>query len=126
MVRRHPGEGGCPIFRGALNALHTVTSPYARRIFGDLLGLPAGMVHHGLPLGNLGGVTLIPTSPMPKNLADVLLQGDEFCFGPAYDGSEDHSMLLGHWCFVNPSDSLAAITAHAHQCGGQDTGLPLS
>ncbi len=66
MVRRHPGEGGCPIFCGALHALHTVTSPYARRIFGDLPGLPAGMMHHGLPLENFGGVTLIPTSPLPK------------------------------------------------------------
>ena len=27
MVRRHPGEGGCPIFCDALNALHTVTAP---------------------------------------------------------------------------------------------------
>ena len=111
---------GFPI---TFDALHAVTGPYGRRIFEDLLGLPAGTVRHGLPLENFGGGHPDPNLTYAKPLADALLQEDEFCFGAACDGDGDRNMILGRGCFVNPSDSLAVITAHATQVKGYRQGL---
>ena len=111
---------GFPI---TFDALHAVTGPYARRIFEDLLGLPAGTVRHGMPLEDFGGGHPDPNLTYARPLADALLQGDEFCFGAACDGDGDRNMILGRGCFVNPSDSLAVIAAHATQVKGYRHGL---
>ncbi len=111
---------GFPI---TFDALHAVTGPYGRRIFEGLLGLPAGTVRHGLPLEDFGGGHPDPNLTYAKPLADAVLQGDEFCFGAACDGDGDRNMILGRGCFVNPSDSLAVITAHATQVKGYRQGL---
>ena len=110
-------------FPVTFDALHAVTGPYARRIFEDLLGLPAGTVRHGTPLEDFGGGHPDPNLTYAKALADALLQGDEFCFGAACDGDGDRNMILGRRCFVNPSDSLAVITAHATGVKGYRHGL---
>ncbi|MDE0646684.1 MAG: alpha-D-glucose phosphate-specific phosphoglucomutase [Cyanobacteria bacterium MAG IRC4_bin_6] len=110
-------------FPVTFDALHAVTGPYARRIFEDLLGLPVGTVRHGVPLEDFGGGHPDPNLTYAKPLADALLQGDEFCFGAACDGDGDRNMILGRRCFVNPSDSLAVITAHATRVKGYRNGL---
>ena len=110
-------------FPVTFDALHAVTGPYARRIFEDLLGLPAGTVRHGLPLEDFGGGHPDPNLTYAKPLADALLQGDEFSFGAACDGDGDRNMILGRRCFVNPSDSLAVLTAHATRVKGYRQGL---
>ena len=44
-----------PGFRMAFDAMHAVTGPYARRIFEELRGAPAGTVMNGEPLEDFGG-----------------------------------------------------------------------
>ena len=105
------------------DALHAVTGPYGRRIFEELLGAPAGTVRNGEPLEDFGGGHPDPNLTYARSLADLLLQGDAFRFGAACDGDGDRNMILGHRCFVNPSDSLAVITAHATKIKGYQQGL---
>ena len=113
-------SSGFPI---TFDALHAVTGPYAQRIFEDLLGLPVGTVRNGVPLEDFGEGHPDPNLTYAKPLADALLQGDEFSFGAACDGDGDRNMILGRGCFVNPSDSLAVLTAHATQVKGYGQGL---
>ena len=97
----------------AFDAMHAVTGPYARRLLEGLLGAPAGSVRHGTPLEDFGGGHPDPNLTYAHELADLLLNGDGFRFGAACDGDGDRNMILGHRCFVNPSDSLAVLTANA-------------
>ncbi|QNI86219.1 phosphoglucomutase [Synechococcus sp. PROS-7-1] len=97
----------------AFDAMHAVTGPYARRLLEGLLGAPAGSVRHGTPLEDFGGGHPDPNLTYAHELADLLLNGDGFRFGAACDGDGDRNMILGQRCFVNPSDSLAVLTANA-------------
>ena len=56
-------------------------------------------------------------------LADLLMKGDAYQFGAACDGDGDRNMILGTRCFVNPSDSLAVLTANATLAPGYADGL---
>ena len=98
-----------PIVFDALNA---VTGPYATRLFQGMLGAPVGTVRNGVPLEDFGGCHPDPNLTYAKELADLLLKGDKYCFGAACDGDGDRNMILGRNCFVNPSDSLALLTAN--------------
>lgn len=100
-------------FPVAFDAMHAVTGPYARRLLEGLLGAPAGSVRHGTPLEDFGGGHPDPNLTYAHELADLLLNGDGFRFGAACDGDGDRNMILGQRCFVNPSDSLAVLTANA-------------
>jgi phosphoglucomutase len=54
---------------------------------------------------------------------DVLFADNAPDFGAASDGDGDRNMILGRNFFVNPSDSLAVITANAHLIPGYKNGL---
>jgi phosphoglucomutase len=110
-------------FRLAFDAMHAVTGPYAHRIFEQLLGAPAGTVRNGVPLEDFGGGHPDPNLTYAHELAELLLQGDRFDFGAACDGDGDRNMILGRGCFVNPSDSLAVLTANATLAPGYADGL---
>jgi phosphoglucomutase len=110
-------------FRLAFDAMHAVTGPYAKRIFEQLLGAPAGTVRNGLPLEDFGGGHPDPNLTYAHDLAELLLQGDLYDFGAACDGDGDRNMILGRRCFVNPSDSLAVLTAQATLAPGYAAGL---
>ena len=97
----------------AFDAMHAVTGPYAIRLLEGLLGAPAGSVRNGIPLEDFGGGHPDPNLTYAHELADLLLKGDAYRFGAACDGDGDRNMLLGQRCFVNPSDSLAVLTANA-------------
>ena len=97
----------------AFDAMHAVTGPYAKRILEGLLGAPAGSVRNGVPLEDFGNGHPDPNLTYAHDLAELLLQGDDYRFGAACDGDGDRNMILGHRCFVNPSDSLAVLTANA-------------
>ena len=97
----------------AFDAMHAVTGPYASRVFEDLLGAPAGSVRNGVPLEDFGKGHPDPNLTYANELADLLLKGDAYRFGAACDGDGDRNMILGRHCFVNPSDSLAVLTANA-------------
>jgi phosphoglucomutase len=110
-------------FRLAFDAMHAVTGPYASRIFEQLLGAPAGTVRNGVPLEDFGGGHPDPNLTYAHDLAALLLEGDGFDFGAACDGDGDRNMILGRRCFVNPSDSLAVLTANATLAPGYADGL---
>ena len=97
----------------AFDAMHAVTGPYATRLFEGLLGAPAGTVRNGAPSEDFGGGHPDPNLTYADELAALLLEGDAYRFGAACDGDGDRNMILGRHCFVNPSDSLAVLTANA-------------
>ncbi|MFM2123090.1 MAG: hypothetical protein RLZZ589_1527 [Cyanobacteriota bacterium] len=113
-------RGDYPI---AFDAMHAVTGPYAKRLLEGLLGAPAGSVRNGTPLEDFGGGHPDPNLTYAHELADLLLHGDGFRFGAACDGDGDRNMILGQRCFVNPSDSLAVLTANATLVPGYSEGL---
>ena len=110
-------------FPMAFDAMHAVTGPYATRILEGLLGAPAGTVRHGLPLEDFGGGHPDPNLTYAHELAELLLGGEAYRFGAACDGDGDRNMILGARCFVNPSDSLAVLTANASLVPGYADGL---
>ena len=107
----------------AFDAMHAVTGPYASRLFESLLGAPAGSVRNGVPLEDFGGGHPDPNLTYAHELADLLLNGDAHRFGAACDGDGDRNMILGNQCFVNPSDSLAVLTANASVVPAYASGL---
>ncbi len=113
-------RGDFPI---AFDAMHAVTGPYAKRLFEGLLGAPAGTVRNGTPLEDFGGGHPDPNLTYAHDLAELLLGGDAYRFGAACDGDGDRNMVIGQRCFVNPSDSLAVLTANATLAPGYAAGL---
>jgi phosphoglucomutase len=107
----------------AFDAMHAVTGPYATRLFEGLLGAPAGSVRNGTPLEDFGNGHPDPNLTYAHDLAELLLEGDEYRFGAACDGDGDRNMILGQRCFVNPSDSLAVLTANATLAPAYAEGL---
>ena len=107
----------------AFDAMHAVTGPYAMRLFEGLLGAPAGSVRNGTPLEDFGGGHPDPNLTYAHELAELLLEGDAYRFGAACDGDGDRNMILGQRCFVNPSDSLAVLTANATLAPAYASGL---
>ena len=113
-------KSGFPI---AFDAMHAVTGPYAKRVLEDLLGAPSGSVRNAIPLEDFGGGHPDPNLTYAHELADLLMKGDGYRFGAACDGDGDRNMILGNRCFVNPSDSLAVLTANATLVPGYADGL---
>ncbi|MCT0231320.1 alpha-D-glucose phosphate-specific phosphoglucomutase [Synechococcus sp. CS-1324] len=113
-------RGDFPI---AFDAMHAVTGPYASRLLEGLLGAPAGTVRNGIPLEDFGGGHPDPNLTYAHELAELLMGSDAFRFGAACDGDGDRNMILGQRCFVNPSDSLAVLTANAGLAPGYVGGL---
>ena len=110
-------------FPMAFDAMHAVTGPYASRIFEGVLGAPAGTVRNGIPLEDFGGGHPDPNLTYAHELAELLMGSDAYKFGAACDGDGDRNMILGTRCFVNPSDSLAVLTANATLAPGYGDGL---
>lgn len=110
-------------FAVAFDAMHAVTGPYATRLLEGLLGAPAGTVRNGIPLEDFGGGHPDPNLTYAHELAELLLEGNAYAFGAACDGDGDRNMILGRACFVNPSDSLAVLTANATLVPGYAEGL---
>ena len=107
----------------AFDAMHAVTGPYAKRLLEGLLGAPAGSVRNAEPLEDFGGGHPDPNLTYAHELAELLLGSDAYRFGAACDGDGDRNMILGTRCFVNPSDSLAVLTANATLVPGYADGL---
>ena len=107
----------------AFDAMHAVTGPYAKTLLEEVLGAPAGTVRNGTPLEDFGGGHPDPNLTYAHELADLLMKGDAYQFGAACDGDGDRNMILGNRCFVNPSDSLAVLTANATLAPGYASGL---
>jgi len=107
----------------AFDAMHAVTGPYATRLLEGLLGAPSGSVRNGVPLEDFGGGHPDPNLTYAHDLAELLMGSNAYRFGAACDGDGDRNMILGTRCFVNPSDSLAVLTANATLVPGYASGL---
>ncbi len=110
-------------FTIVFDALNAVTGPYAKRLLEDLLQAPSGTVRNSIPLEDFGGCHPDPNLTYAKDLADLLLKEQRYSFGAACDGDGDRNMILGRACFVNPSDSLAVLTANASCAPAYSSGL---
>ena len=110
-------------FTLCMDSLHAVTGPYAKAIFEERLGAPVGTVINGEPLEDFGGGHPDPNLVYAKTLVDKLFGDNAPDFGAASDGDGDRNMILGRNFFVNPSDSLAVLTANAHLVPGYKDGL---
>jgi phosphoglucomutase len=105
------------------DALHAITGPYAKRILEDELGAAAGTVVNGTPLPDFGGGHPDPNLTYAKTLVDEMFSDNAPDFGAASDGDGDRNMILGKKAYVNPSDSLAVITANYACVKGYKQGL---
>ncbi len=106
------------------DAMHAITGPYAREIFGRRLSANVDAVINGIPLEDFGGGHPDPNLAHAKELVTRLNAGPTAPgFGAASDGDGDRNMILGQNFFVNPSDSLAIMTANAHLLPGYNQGV---
>lgn len=110
-------------FRMRFDALHAVTGPYAKAIFEDLLGAPAGSVLHAVPLPDFGGGHPDPNPHDAAELVQAFMGKDAPDFGAASDGDGDRNMILGPGVVVSPGDSLAILAANARLIPGYQQGL---
>ncbi|GCE65623.1 alpha-D-glucose phosphate-specific phosphoglucomutase [cyanobiont of Ornithocercus magnificus] len=110
-------------FSFVFDALHAVTGPYAQRLLEVFLDAPAGSVRNSKPLEDFGGGHPDPNLTYAHELANLLIRDKAYHFGAACDGDGDRNMILGAGCFVNPSDSLAILTANAYIVPAYTSGL---
>ena len=101
-------------FSIVFDAMNAVTGPYARELFVNKIGLSENCLLNSTPLPDFGNLHPDPNLTYANKLADLLLNKRSFDFGAACDGDGDRNMILGKSCFVNPSDSLAVITANTN------------
>ena len=106
------------------DAMNAVTGPYAKAIFEKSLSANSGAVINGVPLEDFGGGHPDPNLAHAEELVDILNAGPSAPqFGAASDGDGDRNMIIGQDFFVNPSDSLAIMTANAHLLPGYSQGI---
>ena len=104
------------------DAMHAVTGPYAKAIFGDL-GVPDASIINAVPLPDFGGGHPDPNPVYAKELFEKMYSQDGPDFGAASDGDGDRNIVLGRDLYVFPSDSLAIIAANAHLVPGYSGGI---
>ncbi len=110
-------------FTLAFDAMHAVTGPYAKTIFGTRLGLPLENLLNAVPLPDFGGGHPDPNPVYAKSLFDLMYGLQSPDFGAASDGDGDRYIVLGSKFYVSPSDSLAIIAANAHLTPGYKDGI---
>lgn len=111
-------------FNICFDAMHAITGPYAKEIIEHQLAATKGTVINGTPLENFGGGHPDPNLAHAKELvAQLFKETNTPNFGAASDGDGDRNMILGTHFFVNPSDSLAIMTANAHLLPGYAQGV---
>ena len=110
-------------FRIKFDAMHAVNGPYAREIFLNRLGAPVDSIMNCVPLPDFGNGHPDPNLTYAHELVEILYGDNAPDFGAASDGDGDRNMILGRHFFVNPSDSLAILTANAKLAPGYREGL---
>ena len=110
-------------FRMCFDAMHAVTGPYAKEIFENRLGAPAGTVINGVPLTDFGGGHPDPNQVHAHELVALLNGDDPMDFGAASDGDGDRNMVHGKGFYLNPCDSLAIMAANATLIPGYAGGI---
>ena len=126
-----------PGFSLSFDAMNGVAGPFAARILGGELGVPAAALRNCTPLLDFGGLHPDPNLTYAHDLVDVMgLCADGSVnaahaapvpdFGAACDGDADRNMILGRRFFVTPSDSVAVIAAYAQRAIPYFAARPLT
>ena len=111
-------------FSMCFDAMHAITGPYAKHILVQQLSANSETVINGVPLEDFGGGHPDPNLAHAKELVACLNQTSNAPnFGAASDGDGDRNMIIGQNFFVNPSDSLAIMTANVHLLPGYANGV---
>ncbi|MGB1008368.1 MAG: alpha-D-glucose phosphate-specific phosphoglucomutase [Thiolinea sp.] len=110
-------------FKMRFDAMHAVTGPYAKYILEQELGAPNGTVLRAVPMADFGGGHPDPNQAHARELMALLNSPDKIDFGAASDGDGDRNMILGHYFFVTPSDSLAVMAANAQLIPAYQQGI---
>lgn len=111
-------------FSMCFDAMHAITGPYAIEILEKQLLANSDTVINGIPLEDFGGGHPDPNLAHAKELVSRLNQSENAPnFGAASDGDGDRNMIIGQNFFVNPSDSLAIMTANAQLLPGYSNGI---
>ena len=106
------------------DAMNAVTGPYAHEIFENRLCANVDALINAIPKEDFGGGHPDPNLAHAKELVKRLNAGPNApMFGAASDGDGDRNMIIGQNFFVNPSDSLAIMTANAHHLPGYKQGI---
>lgn len=105
------------------DAMHAVTGPYAKEIFGHRLGASADCLMNCEVSENFGGGHPDPNLTYAADLVEIAYGAHAPDFAAASDGDGDRNMILGHHFFVTPSDSLALIAANAKLIPAYAKGL---
>jgi len=106
------------------DAMHAVTGPYAKEIFEKRLSANMDALINATPKEDFGGGHPDPNQAHAKELVARLNSGRSApMFGAASDGDGDRNMIIGQNFFINPSDSLAIMTANAHLLPGYKEGI---
>jgi len=110
-------------FAMCFDAMHAITGPYAKELFEKRLNAGKAVIN-GVPLEDFGGGHPDPSLAHTRELLQIL-NADTAApdFGAASDGDGDRNMIIGQHFFVNPSDSLAIMTANAHLLPCYQTGI---
>ena len=109
--------------RMTFDAMHAVTGPYAKVIFGQRLGASADSLMNCEVSENFGGGHPDPNLTYAEDLVKVAYGTQAPDFAAASDGDGDRNMILGNHFFVTPSDSLALIAANAKLIPAYAQGL---
>ena len=109
--------------RLAFDAMHAITGPYAKAIFEQALGAPAGTVINGTPLPDFGGHHPDPNLVHAAELHRLMMSADAPDLGAASDGDGDRNLIIGRGIFIAPSDSLAMLAANAHLAPAYRRGI---
>tara|TARA_Y100001978_G_scaffold165441_1_gene152833 strand:+ start:81 stop:1718 length:1638 start_codon:yes stop_codon:yes gene_type:complete len=110
-------------FSIVFDAMNAVTGPYAKELFVNKIGISKNNLMNSIPLPDFGDLHPDPNLTYANKLADLLLVKKVYDFGAACDGDGDRNMILGKGCFVNPSDSLAVLTANTKLIPGYKDGI---
>lgn len=106
------------------DAMHAVTGPYAKEIFENRLSANDDALLNAIPKEDFAGAHPDPNLAHASELVKKLNSGKSApSFGAASDGDGDRNMIIGQNFFVNPSDSLAIMTANADQLPGYKQGI---
>ncbi|HED32900.1 MAG TPA: alpha-D-glucose phosphate-specific phosphoglucomutase [Gammaproteobacteria bacterium] len=110
-------------FAMCFDAMHAITGPYAKELFEKRLNASKAVMN-GVPLEDFGGGHPDPNLAHTRELLQIL-NADTAApdFGAASDGDGDRNMIIGQHFFVNPSDSLAIMTANAHLLPCYQSGI---
>lgn len=99
-------------FTFTFDAMNAITGPYAKRLFEQMLGAPAGSVINATPLPDFGGRHPEPNLVYAKDLVALAYGENAPDLCAASDGDGDRYMILGKSCFVHPADSLAVLAQY--------------